>query len=234
MSSPKKITIREVLSDVLLTAAALVLMFVAWQQWWTNVEADRAYAAQEQTLIDDWGAPTGPDGIPGASTHRDHHKPAVGQQRKVILEGLMYIPRLHSNVWGTPIVYGTSLYDLAHGVGRYQGSAGFGGYGNLAIAGHRTTHGRPFRHLDSLHRGDVVAIRSQNAWFIYALDQLKIVKPEDSWVAAPQPYPGAPTRMLTLSTCNPLHSAKQRLIWWGHFVRSQSDASTPIELRKAT
>ena len=32
MSSPKKITVREVLSDVLLTAAALVLMFVAWQQ----------------------------------------------------------------------------------------------------------------------------------------------------------------------------------------------------------
>lgn len=232
LASMRAVTIREVASDVLLTLGCVVLMFVVWQQWFTNVRADAVHLQEQSRLLSHWGAQVEAGGLPGKSASSGNHSSYPDPVNKVRVEGLLYIPKLREHVWGTPVVYGTSLYSLAHGVGRYPGSPGFGGVGNLGLAGHRTTHGRPFRHLDDLKRGDIVAIRTQKTWFIYRLDRTAIVKPEDGWVAQPHPYVDAPQRMLTLSTCNPLHSARQRLVWWGHFVRSQSDSATPPELLK--
>lgn len=230
MTTRKPVTVREVLSDILLTLGVVFLLFVVWQQWFTNVRADVVSQQEQSRLLSHWGATLDSNGLPEKSTSKGSHSTFPDTERKVRIEGLIYIPKLRSYVWGTPVVYGTSLNSLAHGVGRYPGSPGFGGVGNLGLAGHRTTHGRPFRHLDDLKKGDIVAIRTQRTWFIYRLDRTAIVKPEDGWVAQPHPYANAPQRMLTLTTCNPLHSARQRLVWWGHFVRSQSDASIPTEL----
>ncbi|MEY5145124.1 MAG: hypothetical protein RL745_491 [Actinomycetota bacterium] len=232
MTTRSPISIREVVSDALLTAGVLVLLFVAWQQWFTNVRGDTVHQQEQSRLLKHWGSTLDSNGLPESSKSTGSHSSYPDPVRKVRIEALMYIPKLRSHLWGTPVVYGTSLHSLAHGVGRYPSSPGFGGIGNLGLAGHRTTHGRPFRHLDELKRGDIVAIRTQKTWFIYRLDRTTIVNPDDGWVAQPHPYANAPQRMITLTTCNPLHSARQRLVWWGHFVRSQSDSSIPRELLK--
>ena len=56
--------------EVLVTLGVLLLLFAAWQLWWTDVVSDRAQTRIVQTLEDDFahGAP-GPvsdDGIPAA------------------------------------------------------------------------------------------------------------------------------------------------------------------------
>ena len=39
-----------VLGEVLVTLGGLVLLFVVWQLWWTDVESDRAHAETVSTL----------------------------------------------------------------------------------------------------------------------------------------------------------------------------------------
>ena len=80
----------------------------------------------------------------------------------------------------------------------------------MAIAGHRTTYGEPFRRLDQLSIGsDVVVTDVRGRRFFYVVDGQQVVGPDDSWVVATAD-PGRAT--LTLTTCHPAFSARQRLV----------------------
>ena len=153
--------------------------------------------------------------------------------KKVQTIGFMYAPALHKKrLWATPIVQGTSDRSLARGVGHYQGSASFGGIGNAAVAGHRTTHGAPFRYIDKLKRGDHIVVRVRNWWFVYVLDRSTIVRPKEHWVLKARPYKVNSGRLITLTSCHPLHSASRRFLWWGHLVRKlPATGAPPAELK---
>ena len=155
------------------------------------------------------------------------------KRAKVQTIGFIYAPALRQQrLWATPIVQGTFERALARGVGHYPGSANLGGIGNAAIAGHRTTHGAPFRHIDSLKRGDHIVIRVREKWFVYVLDRNKIVRPKDHWVLHARPFKSNFGRLLTLTSCHPLHSAARRFVWWGHLVRTVSASGPPpVELK---
>ena len=161
-------------------------------------------------------------------------KPSTSARaKKVQTIGFMYAPALRKQrLWATPIVQGTSERALARGVGHYAGSAAFGGIGNAAVAGHRTTHGAPFRHIDSFKRGDHVIVRVRDKWFVYVLDRSKIVRPKEHWVLRARPIKSNSGRLLTLTTCHPLHSAARRFVWWGHLVRTlPASGPAPAELK---
>lgn len=153
--------------------------------------------------------------------------------KKVQTIGFMYAPALRKKrLWATPIVQGTSDRALARGVGHYQGSASFGGIGNAAVAGHRTTHGAPFRHIDKLKRGDHIVVRIRDWWFVYVLDRSTIVRPKEHWVLKARPYKVNSGRLITLTSCHPLHSASRRFVWWGHLVRKlPATGAPPAELK---
>jgi sortase A len=104
---------------------------------------------------------------------------------------------------------------LAKGVGHYEGSAGPGEVGNFAVAGHRTTHGRPFHAIDSLRRGDEVVVETGDGVFVYAVTGHEVVDPADVRVIAPVPdQPGTvPTEaVLTMTSCDPPFRATQRYV----------------------
>ena len=63
------------------------------------------------------------------------------------------IPKIALNQY---VVSGTAASDLAMGPGHYVGTALPGQAGNVAIAGHRTTHGAPFNRLAELAVGDPI------------------------------------------------------------------------------
>jgi sortase A len=252
MASPVKLRHRlaNLLGEVLITLGVVLALFLVWQNWWTDVQAAHAATSERSKVARDWGAKVDADGIPGpAAPARPNPlpttpKPSPGQghggshhrvSKKVATIGLLYVPALKKqHLWAQPIVQGTSLRALARGVGHYERSAQFGGIGNAGIAGHRTTHGAPFRHVDDLRRGDHVVIRVRNTWFVYVLDRHKIVRPNQSWVLRNRPFKSNSGRLLTLTTCHPLHSAARRFVWWGHLVRSQpATAGAPIELKAA-
>ena len=70
----------------------------------------------------------------------------------------------------------------------------------VAIAGHRTTHSRPFYNLDRLREGDLVRAGAVN----YHVTKKLVVRPWELW---PLNHPG-----IVLSACTPRGSAAFRLV----------------------
>ncbi len=105
------------------------------------------------------------------------------------------------------VAEGVDARTLRRAVGHIPNTALPGEPGNVALAGHRDTF---FRGLDRLHLGDPIRLVTSTGTYLYRVEDLRIVEPNETWVLAPGP---APT--LTLVTCYPFHylgSAPQRYI----------------------
>jgi sortase A len=132
--------------------------------------------------------------------------------------GLITIPKIGANF---AIVEGTSRADLRKGPGHYPGTPLPGQLGNSAIAGHRTTYLAPFNRIDELKPGDAIVIQTKAGTFHYSMTQQLIVAPTDVSVLKP-----TPNATITLTTCNPKYSARQRLVVKAALVPHKSDAVT--------
>lgn len=110
------------------------------------------------------------------------------------------------------VIEGVTGDDLAKGPGHYPDTALPGQPGNFAVAGHRTTHGAPFFHLDAVRAGDEILVTDRRGTqHTYEVTRQRVVLPTDAWVIGEDPLStGKPT--LTLTTCNPRFSAAERLV----------------------
>lgn len=120
---------------------------------------------------------------------------------------LIRIPEIDRLKDGWNVVEGVRSQDLRNGAGHMPSTALPGQPGNTVISGHRTTWGQPFHELDELAPGDRIEVDTALGTHVYEVRGIQIVKPTDVWVADPRD--GA---WLTLTTCNPKYSARQRLI----------------------
>jgi sortase A len=197
-----------VAGEVLITLGLLVLLFLGWQLWWTDVTAGREQAATVRSLERELARKD-----PGI-----HPRPVAFGAAFAILR----VPRFGSS-WARPVLEGTSHDVLAHGVGHYPGTAMPGQVGNFAVAGHRTTYGRPFTDIDKLRTGDLVIVETRSAYAVYAVQRHVIVTPEHVEVAAPVPqHPGErPTQAwMTMTACHPRFSAAQRYVVFARLLRT--------------
>jgi sortase A len=104
-------------------------------------------------------------------------------------------------------VQGVDLRSLAEGPGHYPNTPEPGVGGNVAIAGHRTTHLAPFWSLDTLVRGDEITLQTRAGFFEYRVLWVHVFPSEAWWLT------GQTARaMLTLTTCYPRFSSTQRLV----------------------
>ena len=124
----------------------------------------------------------------------------------------LQIPKIHLDVL---VVEGTTPAALRAGAGHYPGTPLPGEPGNVGIAGHRTTFGRPFNHLDEMRPGDQVILTTPFKRFTYVAVQSFdghgnpfITTPTDFHVVANVPGQS----LLTLTSCNPKGSARQRIV----------------------
>lgn len=196
-----------VVGELLLTAGVLVLAFLAWQLWWTDVVAEREQAAAVTRIERDLALHPGtpPTGAAGSAA-----EPALPGGALALLR----IPRFGAD-WVRPVYEGTTADVLDAGVGHYVTSAAPGEVGNLALAGHRVTYGRPFNRIAELRAGDRVEVRTRAGTYVYLVRSHEVVSPDESSVIAPVPgRPGArPTqRWLTLTSCHPEYSAAERYV----------------------
>lgn len=205
---------------VLVGFGVLVLLFVAYLLWGTNIaEASHQHDLRsrfEQALTHARGSAT-PTTTPGSTETTVPQAlidelvagdaPAEGQPVAVI-----DIPKIGVQ---KVVVEGTNHDDLQLGPGHYTGTPLPGQPGNAAIAGHRTTYGAPFYNLNELNPGDHIDVTTLQGHFTYAVVKSFTVVPTDVSVLEPSDSP-----MLTLTTCNPRFSAAQRLI-------VQADLTTP-------
>jgi sortase A len=113
------------------------------------------------------------------------------------------------------VVKGTNTGDLESGPGIFP-ETGFPGIaGTTAIAGHRTTYLAPFRHIDSLRRGNRILLNMPYAQFTYTVLGRRIVQPTDVQAA----IANVGYTRLVLSACTPLFTAAKRILVYGRLTR---------------
>lgn len=239
-------------AELAVTLGVVLLLLVAHQLWWTNRQAREGAEQQVRALQEDWGqgrgagAPTdGPaesaegDGSGasgaggedeeggqasegGAATGRTSAE-ASAAPRWDQAYAVLRIPRLGLTA---PVAQGVGkrgVLDKGY-VGHYPRTAQPGRPGNFSVAGHRNTHGEPFRRIDRLRRGDRITVETRDAVYTYTVDKsLAQTSPSDSGVIAAVPRSNVRTSVgysepgyyLTLTTCTPEFTSRYRLIVWG-------------------
>jgi LPXTG-site transpeptidase (sortase) family protein len=198
---------------------AIILLFVGWQLWGTAITQHHDQSALQKQFV--------------AKVHHTVTKPPRGfsltpastpttdpPQGSVMAQ--LQIPAIGLNQY---VVSGTDADDLAKGPGHYLGTAMPGQAGNVAIAGHRTTHGAPFNRLAQLAVGDPI--------YLTTLSGQRL-----TYIVSATPYPVQPTNVtvlnnfgddrLTLTTCNPEYSARQRLIVVAAYQPPGATRAVPI------
>jgi sortase A len=113
-------------------------------------------------------------------------------------------------------VEGTEADDLRKGPGHYPDTPLPGEHGTVAIAGHRTTYGAPFRNIDQLERDDRIELRMPYGRFTYRVDRTRIVPPTETSVVDRVDHD-----QLVLSACHPLYSAAKRIIVFARLERAE-------------
>jgi sortase A len=120
---------------------------------------------------------------------------------------------------------GEDLRTLRKGPGHYLDTPLPGQPGNASVAGHRTTYGAPFNRLDELRPGDPIVVETTIGRHVYVVRDPRavhdrvddgqvgqtggwfVVPPSATWVVG-----DLRGGWLTLTTCHPLFSSRQRLI----------------------
>ena len=188
----------------------MVVLFVGYQLWGTGVvQAHRQDSLRhqfEESLARQRTADAHRD-LGGSSAAALTPEPAIGDP-----VGTLVIPEIGVD---QVIVEGVGSAQLAFGPGHYPGTPLPGQRGNAGIAGHRTTHGRPFYDLNALVAGDPITVTTLQGTFHYLVIRSEVVAPTDLTVLV---HSAAPE--LTLTTCTPRYSAAQRLVVVARLVSS--------------
>lgn len=204
-----------IVGEVFITFGVLMLLFVAYQLWWTNVLAHQAADGAAKNLEQEWEDAKGGKRAPGA------FEPGQGF-------AIMYIPKLDVKV---PIAEGIDKHKvldkgmIGHYAGELETAMPWDKKGNFAVAGHRNTHGEPFRYINKLQPGDAIVVETESMYYTYEMTSvLPQTAPSDIGVIGPVP-PGSgftgPGRYITLTTCTPEFTSKYRLIVWGKLAEER-------------
>ncbi|AWH91230.1 class E sortase [Dietzia lutea] len=239
-STPRRApTIGQVAGELLLTVGALLLLFVVYEAFWTNLAAGRLQDEAAAELDRRW------DDSPVATS--EPVPPKVPQLGHAFAR--VHLPTLGPDATYA-VVEGTRNEDLRTGPGHYVDTQMPGEPGNFALAGHRNGSGAVFERLDQLDSCDAVVIETETQWMTYRLLPVEadgpqrrdtaqdcltpqqvervttgdyshvrgrhITTPDAVEMIAPVPgaagTPEAPERLVTLTTCHPMYSNAERLI----------------------
>ncbi len=283
---PLGATIRGV-GQLLITAGVIVLLFVVYELWVTNLFGEQKQAEATQALDKLWAQEsdvvTAPGGDSPVVTESGGTVVVTGEtdapDRKRhydTTEGAgfakMYVPAFGADFVLT-IIEGTAQADLYAGPGHYQSTQYPGEPGNFAMAGHRVNKGAPFDDLGLLNSCDAVVVETKENWYVYRVlpmeDEVadwdatkhahcdgvdvqtgqysgvygrEITHPTDIAQIYPVPHvnsravPDDAESLITMTTCHPKFSDRERMIIHGILVKSypKSDGFLPPELQETS
>lgn len=223
-----------VVGELMITAGVVMLLFVAWQLWWTDLMSARRSSQELHSLRSEWQPPA-PSVIDPIRIDYgpppDVPEPPAGHPWAVL-----HVPSFGSKWGARPITNGVTASDLKSAVGWYNQTALPGAIGNFSVAGHRVTYGKPFNQVDELQPGDVSVVETQDAYFIYRMRNFEIVRPWQIEVIAPVPgdSTAAPTqRLMTFTACHPEFSAQERyIVHWLYDRWQPKSAGAPPEFNE--
>lgn len=240
--------ILQIFGELAITVGLVLLLFVAWQLWWTNLEADstqqhavdslsQEFKAQAQKEKDSDAKPSGNSADKTEKNWDPNNPPAIDEPAYGQAFGIAYIPRF-GPTYQRPIAEGTGTDVLdTLGLGHYEKTAMPGQIGNFALAGHRQTNGAVLDAIEEIQNGDHIYVQTAQGYYTYTVYETKIVLPTDVNVIAPNPAnPSAKPieRLLTLTTCHPRYGDKQRYIVHAKMESWQPlSAGAPEEIKTA-
>ncbi|QIY97080.2 class E sortase [Streptomyces sp. S1D4-11] len=207
------VLVSRLIGEVFITTGVLMLLFVTYQLWWSNVRAHQQAGSAAHHLQEDW-----------ASGKRSPGTFEPGQGFAIL-----HIPKLDVVA---PIAEGTSKTKVLdrgmvghYGEGALKTAMPDAKTGNFGLAGHRNTHGEPFRYINRLKPGDSIVVETQDDYFVYKMTSiLPVTSPSNTKVLDPIPQGSgftAPGRYITLTTCTPEFTSTYRMIVWGKMVEER-------------
>jgi sortase A len=202
---PVRVIVRFVASVMMVSGVLLIsdaVITLAWQEPVSAYLAERQQIKLEKALIDPPKRVVRKEPLPGDAL------------------GKLEIPSIDSTEF---VVEGTDSENLRKGPGHYPDTPLPGQRGTVAIAGHRTTFGAPFRNLDKVKKGDRIVMELPYGTFIYRVERTQIVDDSALWVTKKVGY-----NRLVLTACHPLYSAAQRIVAFARLVDRR-----PAQVRKA-
>ncbi|QFR97824.1 class E sortase [Streptomyces tsukubensis] len=202
-----------VVGELFITLGVVMLLFVTYQLWWTNIRAHAQANGATSNLQHDWADGKG--------------KPGVFEPGKGF--AIMSIPKLDVVV---PIAEGIDKHRVLdrgmvghYGEGSLRTPMPDAKTGNFAVAGHRNTHGEPFRYINQLKPGDPVVVETRDTYYVYKMTSiLPQTPPSNTDVLKPIPTGSGFTktgRYITLTTCTPEFTSTYRMIVWGKMVEER-------------
>ncbi|MCT9869541.1 class E sortase [Paenarthrobacter aurescens] len=205
--------VSQVMGELLITAGIVLLLFVGWELWWTNVDANAKQTEAVQAFAQEFTGPVTPQ---NPAEPVDFGPPVVGTAPAYgETIGIMYIPRFGAD-YTRPIIEGTGSDVLdTLGLGRYESTSMPGALGNFAVAGHRQTHGAVLDNIHTLVPGDKIYVQTADGYYTYVFRNNQIVLPNRTDVLMPVPtQPGVTPKesILTMTSCNPRFGSQERII----------------------
>ena len=210
-----RVSVIGILGELLMTSGVILFLFLGWQLWLNDL-----IVGTDQNNV---GTALGESWVGAVPTHQHTTVEAsFGAPVVAIAPGntvqfaVLYVPRFGPD-YARSISEGVQTATVLdkNGIGHYPGTQMPGEVGNFAVAAHRTTHGAPFKSLAALQVGDKIYVQTQDGYYTYNFRGLEYVRPTGVGVLDPVPqFAGvAPTdRLLTMTSCNPMFSASERII----------------------
>ena len=192
---------------------SFVLYFLVYQLVGTNAVTSRGQDELRNELQREWSAPSSaPSQQPKDSKKVVPRRVATGKPMAVL-----DIPKIRLD--NKVVVEGVGRDELRKGPGHVPSTVLPGQDGTFGVSGHRTTYGAPFYRLNELAKGDNITVVTREAVYTYTVSRTAIVRPTDTQVLNNVNGPdGKPKATITLTTCHPRDSARQRLIVFGDLI----------------
>jgi sortase A len=224
----RRVTVLGVIGDTLITAGVLVLLFIVWQQWFNDLVVAKQHEAQSAAISRSFGEVKTPEVKPATGWGDPKVSP---QPANATPFGVMYVPRF-GPTYAVPMGGGTTTAGTLDtiGIGHYDNTQMPGQIGNFAVAGHRTTYGAPFNKIATLQVGDKIYLETADGWYTYTFRDLAYVKPTQVSVLDQVPdSPGATAtdRVMTMTSCNPMYSATERIVAFSTYDSWQPRSAGP-------
>lgn len=234
-----------IIGEVLITLGIVLGLFVAWELWWTNIDADRDQDAAVEQMVDRFAGQSTIEAEPGPkdpveASAADRARYGAPRPASMVGEGafgVLYVPRFGPD-YARPINEGVDNGVLDHlGIGHYPQTQAPGEAGNFAVAGHRQSHGQVFWNIDKLTSGDYLYVQTQEGYYTYRYTSTEIVHPSDGSVLLPvphQPQKTADESLLTMTSCDPPFTTRMRIIAYAQLESWRpSDAGPPAPVAEA-
>lgn len=209
--------------ELCITAGLVLILFVVWQLWWTDIAANEDNANLADQLTSEWAD------NPRNELPPDPETPFVAEPVDMNSAfGIVYIPRFGEDYYRT-MAEGVAMEPVLNrmGLGRYPNAAMPGEVGNFALAGHRVTYGKPLNLIAEMRPGDEIIVQTADGFYTYTFRNFDIVLPDATEVLAPVPdmpeFKGK-DRIMTLTACNPMFSARERYIAYAELTDWQPAA----------